>query len=358
MTNNYYRTIKVDSLKIRIPSEDVQIISTTFNEQFQKLYVSGEIDEHISLESHKTDITDGITSRIGLVNCRTGKDQSKEFIYFQLNAKMLKENYLKGITAETVKQIYEYVMNLKIVFVPFEIFMQSYVSDIDFAYDIEITPENMILLNQKIYSMISETKLKYVDKPFRKESNIGIQFNRREKATPTTPFIKIYHKGVEFKHHSNEFYSKYLSKIDMTNQGRIEFTLKNAKHKNHLGISLKTLRNLVEFNKKEAEEMTLQAIQENYIDKKIVIRDYSKLTPVNKIIIFYMESLIKQGYDKQELFSALKMFAGNEKADRRDYSRMKTLLLGLYDQIETGGKKKAARNKEINDVLRTLKIEF
>lgn len=350
--------IKVDSLKIRIPIECVKVVSSTFLEKFQKLYVTGEIAEDISLESHKTDITDGITTRIGVVVCRVGKDESKEFIYIQANAKMLKSRYLEGITLETINLIYDYVIALGIIEFSFEQFLDSFVSDIDFAYDVNISPENMILMNQKIYSKIHQNKLKYVDKPFRKDSNIGLQFNRREKATPSLPFIKIYHKGIEFEHHSKEFYEAHLKGFNLSNYGRLEYTLKNAKHQKHLGISIKTLRQLLEVDRLMIENIVLRGIPECYVENRIVIRDYGKITPVDKMLLYYMERLIEQGSDKQDLFSVLKLFSGNDSASRRDHSRMKNKLISLFETMENGNKKRAAKNKEINDVLRVLKIEL
>lgn len=350
--------IKVDSLKIRIPVEDVKIVSSTFLEKFQKLYVTGEIAEDISLESHKTDITNGITARIGLVCCRVGKDESKEFIYIQANSKMLKSRYLEGITLDTIYLIYTYIIDLKVIEFDFEQFLNAYVSDIDFAYDVNVSPENMIVMNQKIFSKVHQDKLKYVDKPFRKDSNIGLQFNRREKATPSLPFIKIYHKGIEFEHHSKEFYDSFMKGIDLKNYGRLEYTLKNAKHQKHLGISIKTLRQLLEIDKMMIENIVLRGIPECYVESRIVIRDYGKITPVNKVLIFYMESLIKQGYDKQDLFAVLRLFDGKDSASRRDASRIKNLLNTLFETMENGNKKQAIKNKEINDVLRVLKIDL
>jgi hypothetical protein len=358
-TKKYLQTLKIDSLKIRIPLEEVKIVSSTFLEKFQKVFLTGEIDETVSLENNKTSIKEGITCRIGVVNYRINKDESKEFVYIQANSKMLKSGYLEGITAETIELIYNYIIQENVVFFTLEQFLGSYVSDIDFAYDIEISPETMIKMNQRIFSKVKESKVKLVDKPFRKDSNIGLQFNRREKATPSSPFIKIYHKGVEFKHHSSEFYNFYLKDINLDNYGRLEYTLKSAKHQKHLGVEIKTLRKLItEETIQIMETIVLQGISECYIDSKTSTRDYSKLTPMHKILIFYMESLIKEGYDKEDLFKVLQLFEGKEASDRRDFSRTKILLQNIWELLENGNKKSLKKNAEVNEVLRILKINL
>ena len=41
---------------------------------------------------------------------------------------------------------------------------------------------------------------------FTKENNLGIEWNKREIAPATRPFLKFYHKEVEAKHGNNREY--------------------------------------------------------------------------------------------------------------------------------------------------------
>lgn len=357
--SKFLQKIKVDSFKLRIPIEKVTFVSTTFCEKFKKLYINtGELDEDISLEKHKTDITNGISTRIGIVCCRVGKDESKEFVYFQVNSKMCRERYLEGVTLDTIKDVYDYIMALNIVFVDYEEFLFGFVTDIDFAYDINITASLMVDLNKKIYSKVREDRFKYVDKPFGKQDNVGMQFNKRDKATPSLPFIKIYHKGVEMKHHSNEFYTAYLSGIDLSNYGRLEYTLKNAKHQKYLGISIKTLSQLLEVDRMLMENIVLRGIPEGYVEKRLIVKDYSKISPTERIILHLMTEVVNHGGDKQSIYSVLNTFDMNEKSDRRDKSRVKKTIDNLVSMMDTGTKKSMKVNREVNDILKILKFDL
>lgn len=354
----FLQKIKVDSFKLRIPIEKVTFVSTTFCEQFKKLYITGELDEDFSLEKHKTDITNGISTRIGVVCNRVGKDESKEFVYFQINSKMCRERYLEGITPDTLKSVYEYIMALNIVYVDYDEFKDGFVTDIDFAYDINITASLMVELNKKIYSKVREDRFKYVDKPFGKQDNVGMQFNRRDKATPSLPFIKIYHKGIEMQHHSNEFYAAYLSGIDLSNHGRLEYTLKNAKHQNYLGISIKTLNQLMEVNRMLIENIVLRGIPECYVEKRLIVKNNAKISPTEMLVLHLMTELVNHGGDKQSIYSVLSTYDITQVSDRRDKGRVKKIIDNCFSLLDTGTKKSIKVNEEVNDILRVLKFDL
>jgi hypothetical protein len=348
---DFLQKTKIDSFKLRIPTEKVTVVSSTFREKFQKLYLTGEIDSDISLENHKTDITNGITARMGYAVSRYGKEETEVF-YFQLNSKMCKERYFDGIGKDTIKLVYEYIMALKVVYVPYEDFLNGYVSDIDFAYDVAITPNHLVALNQRIFEKVIESKAKYVDKPFRKQDNVGIAFNKREKATPSTPYIKIYHKGLELQSKSKEFYDAYLSAIDAKNVGRLEYTLKNSKHQKHLGIEVRTLNELLNMDKPVIEGIVLSGIKENYLEKALRNIDYTKLSPMEKMIKYYMDCLIIKGCDRQDLYAALNVFDNNSNKERKDKSLMRKKIASLIE--ESAYQEKLDKNEELASAIRAF----
>ncbi len=352
----FLQKAKVDSLKLRIEIEKVKFVSSTFCEKYQKIYVTGELDEEFNLEKHKTNIYKGITTRIGVVSCMTGKDQSREFVYFQINSKMCKELYLEGITQNTIKLVYDYIIDLQVVSFSFEDFLAGYVTDIDFAYDVEISPDNMKKLNNQIYAKIRVDKYKFVDRPFGKLDNVGIQFNKRDKATPTNPFIKIYHKGIEFETKSREFYEEFLSAYNLKNYGRYEYTLKNAKHQKHLGIEIKTMKQLIETDRATIEGIILSGISENYIEKRIVKRDYSKLSATDRLILHLIHEVINLGGARSSIYGVLATFDKENKAERRDKSRVKKMIDNLMERVEIGDKNKLIMNQEIHGILDIFKL--
>jgi hypothetical protein len=351
----YLQRVKVDSLKLRIPLEDVSIVSTTFREKYQKLYVTGELDECFSLEQHKTNITNGITARIGIVSHLVTQHTSKEFIYIQANSKMCKGRYLEGITLDTVKCVYDYIISLKVVYFTYEVFLDSFVSDIDLAYDVDISVSDMISMNQAIYSTVKVNMVRHMDKPFRSSDNVGLQFNRREKATPSAPFIKIYHKGLEMAHKSKEFYDEYLSMFDLSRYGRIEFTIKGAKHQSHLGISIKTLRQLLEYDRLFLDNLVLEAIPKNYIEKRVVIKMNKESSYMDKMLLFCMNELIASGRDKRDLYSMLSQFGGDSAKERMEKSRVKKKIDAILSQIDSS--EQLDKNERVRNVMRILRLD-
>lgn len=364
---NYYeqflRKVKVDSLKIRIPSEAVEIISPTFMQKFSKVYVSGEhaglVDDYISLENHKTDITNGITTRIGIVSSLIAKDTVKEFFYIQVNAKMCQSRYFEGINQDTIKLVYDYIMALEVIFVSFDVFLDSLISDVDFAYDVSISPYHMKELNKKIYEAVADNKKRYLDEPFKRKDNVGIVFNRREKATPSTPFIKIYHKGLEFEYKSVEFCDFYFKGMNLSNYGRLEYTLKNNKHQKYLGISIKTLGQLIDRMENERElieRIVLSGISENYVEVRMTTVDTTKKSPTDKLILWYMDRLIDKGFDKHELYGALSLFNPKDDVQRKQRALMKRKIDSLVSDMCK--EEKLDKNKKVNDMIRTLNLGF
>jgi hypothetical protein len=207
-------------------------------------------------------------------------------------------------------------------------------------------------LNQRLLENVIDSKMRYIDKPFRKNDNVGIAFNRREKATPTTPFIKIYHKGLELQSKTKEFDDAYLSGIDSKNVGRLEYTLKNSKHQKHLGIEIKTLRQLLAMDKSLIESIVTSGIRENYLEKGLRNIDYTKLSPIEKILKYYMEDLITLGRDRQDLYAALDVFDVKDSKGYIDKSRMKKKITSLIE--ESAQKEKLDKNEELASAIRAF----
>ena len=352
----YFQRVKVDSLKLRIPLEDVNVVSTTFREKYQKLYITGELDECVSLDQHKTNITTGITSRIGVVSHLVTQHECKEFLYIQVNSKMCKGRYLEGITLDTIRCVYDYIISLGIVYFSYDTFLDSFVSDIDLAYDVDIAVADMISMNQALYSAVRVNMVKYMDKPFRRNDNVGLQFNRREKAMPSAPFVKIYHKGLEMAHKSKEFYDEYLSMFDLSRYGRVEFTIKGAKHQSHLGISIKTLRQLLESDRFLLEDLVLDAIPKNYLEKRVILKMNGDLNYIDKLLLFYMNELIACGRDKRDLYSVLSQFSGETGKERKEKCMVKKKIDSILSQIDSS--EELDKNERVRNVMRLLKFDM
>mgnify|MGYP006896878165 FL=1 len=219
-------TVKIDSLKIAWPASRVQVVDPTFHETYHKLYIeSGFVDEiHVNLDKHKISEVNGIKTRVGIVTMLKG-DKHQEMIFFQCNSKMLKSDYFQGISTRTIEKIYNYLIDLKIIFLEWDDFLAGQVSDIDFCYDFFVSPKAMVFGNKEIFARVLPEMLRFVPIPYANThlgefTNIGLQFNWRDKATPAKPFTKLYHKSTELKHNSSLFAEFYLQGINYENIGR------------------------------------------------------------------------------------------------------------------------------------------
>lgn len=344
---------KIDSLKLRIPKHLVTYVDDTFCESYQRIYVSsGIIDDTISLDKHKVDVTDGISSRIAVMFFQEG-GVANEYIIVQCNAKQLKSKYFEGITKYNVERIYHYIMQLQIIYVPFDIFMhEALVSDIDIAYDTRITPTGLADAISALYKHIKPSMYAIVGRPFRQKTNVGMQFNTREKATPARPFIKIYHKSLELEFKSSEFFQKFIKhQGNYDDIGRIEFTIKNAKHRKKLGLqNVKTFADLLICDTKILEEIALSGLV-SYVNKTQVMREYKDLSPTDRLLLHFINKYIAAGADKEAVMNAIWTYDIPQ-----ERSRMKKKLLQLLENVED--KKLMIANREAMNFLRQLKFEI
>lgn len=344
-------TVKVDSLKIRVPRHKVEYIDPTFAQEYQKVFITtGELENHVNLDKHKVNIENGITTRIAVFHCLTGQF-AEEQIIIQCNAKQLKEKYFQGINNETIIDLYNYIISLKIIYLSIDTFLNAYVSDIDFCYDVNVSVKSMIEANAEIHRKINPSCYRYVSKPFRREKeNVGIQFNTREKATPAKPYVKIYHKTLELETQSSLFSQTYLKNQNFKNIGRLEFTLKNAKHKKYLDLQFQSLKDLLDLNQDVLEKIIFSGIMK-YIERKIILREFKDLSPTDRLLLHFMNRTINKGDDKEMLYASLNIFDNPQ-----ERSRMKKKLIQLIENVDD--KDRLVANRETLNFLRVLKLNF
>jgi len=342
--------VKIDSLKIRIPIHKVSLVDHNFASKFQKVYVrTGDIDPNINEEKFKMNITNGIKTRVAILRTLEG-EKAEDQLIIQCNAKKLKSRYLEGITIDTIRIVYDYIISLKIVCFTYEDFLDGYVSDIDLCYDVQVSQETMIEANREIFRNIKPSMYKYVDSPFSRKENTGLQFNKRDKATPAKPFCKIYHKTIELKYNSIEFSEEYLSEVNFENIGRLEFCIKNSKHRKYLNQSFRSLKDLLSIQQQELEKIIFSGVL-SYIEKKTIIREYKDLSPTDRLILIFINRLITKGSDKEELLSSLNQFEIPQ-----EKSRMKKKLKNLIENVDDNNKLKS-NSKSLN-FLRALRLDF
>ena len=342
--------INIDSLKLTFPRNLVQIIDEKFAKEYQKIYVeSGEIDEkNISLDKHKVDLVKGISSRIALGQWVMGNEVS-EVLFIQINAKMLRDKYLEGITWKNWKLVYDHIINQQIIYIDERTFLSGWISDIDFNFDFIATPKLLIETITVLHQKVLPSKWKFVDKPYKRQTNVGIMFNKRAKATPSKPFVKIYHKGLELKYKSEEFAREFLQGQDYENIARLEVTLKNTRDKKYHGLNdFKEFRDLLDLPQKKREQIVFKAIpQYIMVQEKIIITD--EVSPTDRYIIWLINILMKHGYGSAMLHQGLDIFE-----DKQQKHRVKRKLEKILQEVPDQNKLK--ENKRIEGILEQLRL--
>ena len=139
-----------------------------------------------------------------------------------LTAKMLKGDYLKGITNNTIEQVYNELIYQDIIGIRFNDLMQSKVDFIDIKRDTEYP--NL----QEAFNSISSRIKTGAD--YKRHSNGNITIGQRKTANNSNLYIKFYDKRQELESNSNIFNSCHLPCCP-ANLLRTEITL-HSKHLN------------------------------------------------------------------------------------------------------------------------------
>ena len=300
--------LSIDSLKVRIPFAKVNNVS----EQLQSNWLlineaTGERDETFFKKNSYPVREYGITTHFGIEDQITAGGEVQRFLIILLNAKILKCEYLQGITAANIKIVYDSLMNYNLVSFTLDDLMNAECTDVDFKKDTEITPEGFSKVIKKIAQCAKPSKKKNQGyRSFDRDDNRGIEFSDRPTtAYKSNPFMKIYHKGTELNNKSSEFAQKYLAAVDYTNIARIECTVKNKAHFRYLGVNDTSLCNLLNLSDEVKETILNDAISKHLEKRVIEIKNQSELKPDKMIIYNMVVTLMHSGYSYETIRNEL-----------------------------------------------------
>lgn len=362
-----FNTGLIDSLKIRVKLENVKILDKRLITDFIAYYPTIEALDNDGNEQEKlgesfrkaepfTKIINGITYRFYIKAFIDKNKMAHEYVVFQISAKMLKQKYFEGITSKNIDGIIDDINAFKVLHVSKTVFLDGLVSDID------------ICINQLIDLKSLKTAFSFImqhpnagKKPLihhisqantlKNTFNLGMDFNKREKATNTAPYCKIYHKGFELLSKSISFYKAYLEPLKaslLDNLVRYEFTIKAHKHKEYLinkgfKADFKTLRDLLAAKPEELKRIAQTGLK-HYIEKDTKTRINKDLNPTDLQIQSLMSIIINMGGEEDKLFQYLYLI-NDPSSKSRSKSRTKKLLDDLKNrdqnlkiQLETNNK--------------------
>lgn len=243
--------------------------------------------------------------------------------------------------------------------------MNALVSDIDICINqlIDIKSYETAISLMNSFPKSSCKPLLHMIKRTNKQGkilNLGLDFNKREKATNSRPYCKVYHKGIELQTKSAQFYNTFLSPMKasfLDNLVRYEFTIKAYDHKkyliekNLLKSDLKTFKDLLDIKPAELTNIAKSGLN-HYLEPRKMATVVSGLNPIDTLISFYMSELINKGSDIDDLKHVLNSFECPVTK-----SRIKTKINAILKHInnENPTIEKQLKNNEIcNNFLKNF----
>lgn len=378
---------KIDSYRILIPRGKVDIIDKRFGASFVRYYHElEEFEEELTDNNSYTVRRKGITTRFQLCKRHIGYNKGnqgssnvespEDVVLIFVNAKMLKERYLEGITRDNLELIYNYIQSLGVVKFSLSDFQLSKATDVDFCIDLldssleeHYTTHHRFVntVYQNILHTYQGTIKKYKDDSTKIDNasrwqGLQTQFAMRTKATPAKPFITIYDKSGELldgelyytmrvqnrlpsnlaskvkkDEASYEFYYNYLkdSKVNASickGITRIECSLRNNKTLDYYSLKCFSILDYLDISEENYRRVCKEMFAK-YITVQTVIRDYSKMKPMERVLLNSINQLVRSGFSKAEIEGYL-LQGFEDRSQKNNKSRMKGLVNEILLKID------------------------
>ena len=355
----------VDSLKVRIRLSKVKILDKTIVQQYKRYY---PITDIYAVDTHNpepfTKIINGITYRFFVKSYIDNNRVTDEYLVLQLSAKMVKTDYFNGITLKNLPALLDDLNAFNVFYINYETLLQGLISDIDICINQLIDMQSYRTALGLIKNFPKESKAPLICIHDRKNGNLGVEFNKREKATPTAPYCKIYHKGNELLTKSYSFYNSYLSPMKTSvieNLVRYEFTIKTSKHKQYLqkqgyDVELKTFNDLLVLTPHELKEIAKSGLN-HYLDSgKTEIKKGESTKPAEIKEKYFINELIRLGASERTILGYKDMIADPSSKTRATQKTKKIIKELKEENIHISSK--FTNNNEVNNFLNTFGFDF
>ena len=335
-----------DSFSLKLHFNDCNILDSRLTSATSYVYHdTGYISDDIMPPKPIIISSNGITIRISLFEMPIFNNETKEkiqtkFIVLTVSSKLLKTNYFDGINVNNIEVLYNEFINLKIFFCSLDTFLNGYISDIDICFNRFSNSQFVFIDALTQLQNSTEIKQKFT-RLINEPTNKGLSFSTRQSATPSLPFIKIYHKELELLHKSYEFYSNYLSdyQFSINNLTRFEATIKNYKHKERLvkynifPNNFQSLKQYLDIPQINLYNFIIFSLN-SYIKLPIVRKKPISLNPTDHIIFEFIQNQIIKGFTLEQLLSVSLTFKSENQATQSvQRSRIRQKIKKIYQYI-------------------------
>lgn len=325
--------ITIDSLKVRIPLSEVEIIGENLGKIHAKVNIeTGESFDEFKKNSEYYNYK-GVSMHWRLED-QYDKGIVKSYLVLLINSKLLRQRYFEGIHRDNSKLLYDNVIQLGIVKFSYESFLKAQCTDVDFKEDFYCKIFNDVILKIKNISKLYVESKKGINL-FKGKGNKGLEYGSRKTATPSYPYLKFYHKFIELVTNSTDFYNEYIKplKLDIENLVRVEFTIKNKKHFSKYKIENTSFESILNL-----DQSTLEIIKNDilavHLDKRVkIIEVKTKTTMKDNCTIQLMYWSIKSGMSYEQIRNSISVSNVKDKsqAKRKFYEYLDKLY---KDHIE------------------------
>jgi hypothetical protein len=213
-------------------------------------------------------------------------------------------------------------------------------SDIDIKKDMLIEKEHFLSsLKELERGSILRKGVNDGVKVYNKESeNIGIQWNNREKATATKPFVKIYFKELEAQLSDAKqvnkdeipFFATYVNEKELVNRTRIEVTIKNQKSAKVHGIENLKMLNVLSLTPSQLSDIIKKNLNLN-LNQRVPNppKPRTDISPTDLLAYIHLTNMINnQLYSIENAIT----FTINQYSDAMQKYRMKIKLNDVYSK--------------------------
>jgi len=293
---NYLLKSSIDSFKYRIEIENVEIINRNLLDCLINQTVNSATGEIINSNELKLN---SLKAQFDFYHIHFAINNifGKRYLVILINSKLLEKDYLNGITMSNIEIIYNRIISANVINISFQDFLsKGLVSDIDIKKDFELTAEDFkSVINVLFLKTKPHKKSKHGCNPFKGETNLGIEWNKRENATASHPFLKLYHKEIEAKHGNNrEYFYNHIQLESVKNVVRCEATIKTAKELRIHGIEQNTLLALLKVTEEKLSQIINYSIDLNLEPriKRSEIKNKSQFKAIETIIFAHITNMI------------------------------------------------------------------
>ncbi|MCP3654321.1 MAG: hypothetical protein GY766_05415 [Herbaspirillum sp.] len=339
--------IKVDSCRLSIPLQFCNILNKDLQDYFIDYRLNVETGEQTEIKTSEgipfiLNSDNGVYVKIWVdsqitFDKKTSKRYAEPYITLLANSKHLGKDYFRGITKDTLKDLYSYFMDLKVFECDFKYFKNARYSDLDIAFDFKCSQTNFAILKDNILkSCLNKTYFNTTNK----DNNSGIwtptKYQPRQQATPKKPYIKFYSKEIDFNTKSFDFANFYNLHDKAKNIVRYECTVKNTAHKKRLGLN--KYPTIISLLNSDLQIIIRSIFLEYFIKAKFVKN--TKLLPMDKLVLDLINECIDNGTSKSKIQSMFNRYDVSPKARQRLLEKYHK----LYNSNEINVEKLEANN--------------